>query len=85
MNKSTDVVHRGWMTKSPPEQKLQSALKIFRAVSFRLPFKITSDWLQTSLCLTSCSLETVLCEQSDSILAYVFETGVSLTETCTAV
>ncbi|KAL8559578.1 hypothetical protein ACOMHN_018741 [Nucella lapillus] len=31
MNKLTNVVHSGWMIKSPPEQKLQSPLKIFRA------------------------------------------------------
>jgi hypothetical protein len=33
MNKLSNVVHAGWMTKSPPEHKLQSPLKIFRAVS----------------------------------------------------
>lgn len=32
MNK-LNIVHSGWMTKSPPEHKLQSPLKIFRAVS----------------------------------------------------
>ncbi|KAL8576369.1 hypothetical protein ACOMHN_048936 [Nucella lapillus] len=31
MNKLTNIVHSGWMTKSPPEQRLQSPLKIFRA------------------------------------------------------
>ena len=54
MNKLTNVVHSGWMTKSPQEQKLQSPLKIFRAVSFRLPLtqaELTSI-SQTDLQLT---------------------------------
>lgn len=31
MNKLTNIVHSGWMTKSPPEQKLQAPLKFLRA------------------------------------------------------
>ena len=74
MHRPTNIVHSGWMTKSPPEQKLQSSLKIFRAVSFRFPFKLSSTELETSLSLTSYFPGSILCKQDDmSVRVYVLK------------